>query len=47
MGNILEESIEIERAVIKLISKVLPIFKRHIYTSYRISTRCYRGVKDE
>ena len=45
--SILEESTGIERAVIKLIAKVLPIFKRHICTRYRISTSYYRGVKDE
>ena len=47
VGSILEEPIGIERAVIKLIAKVLLIFERHICMSYRISSRYYRGVKDE
>ena len=47
VGSILEESIGIERAVMKLISKVLLIFERHICTRYRISLWYYEGVKDE
>ena len=44
--SIIKESIGIEWASIKLFTKVLPVFKHYIYTSYSISTDYYRGQED-
>jgi len=44
--SIIEESTSIERAPIKLFTKVLPRFKRYICTGYRISSRYYGRPTD-
>ena len=44
VGSIMQESIGIERDIIKLIYKILLIFKRYIYTSYSISEQYYGRV---
>jgi len=46
-SSVLQELIKIERVVIKLISKVLSIFERHICTSYSISKQFYGGTQDK
>ena len=47
IDSILQESIGIEREVIVLISRILLIFQRYIYTSYGISKCFYRGIKEK
>ena len=45
IGAIIEESIRIERKLIQLIAKVLPIMEHYICTSFGASAEYYRGVK--
>ena len=46
IGSIIQESVSIERNTIKLILKIIPNFEHYICTSYSISTKYYRGQKD-
>lgn len=45
IGSILEESAEINRSVVRLVTSILPIFKYHICTGFGISKNSY-GNKD-
>jgi len=47
VGSILEESIRIERQVIKLLMKILLILKRYICTSYIINENHHSRKEDD
>ena len=44
---IIKESIGIERKLIKLIAKLLPMIKHYIYTAYRVSENYYSRYNDK
>ena len=46
IASILQESMGVERKAIKLLTKVIPIFKYYICTIYGVSNTCYRGEID-
>ena len=43
IGLIIQESVEVQRLLIKLIAKILPIIEHHICTSFGASKEYYRG----
>jgi len=47
IGSIVKELIGIERKLIQLIAKVLPIIEHHICTSFGASSEFYRGINNK
>jgi len=47
IGSIVQESMGVERNIIKLIAKVIPDFQHYIYTTYRVSEKYYRGQNNQ
>ena len=41
---IMQESVGVERLLIKLFAKLLLVMEHYICTSYRASNHCYRGL---
>ena len=44
--SIVQESVGMGRNIIKLILKIIPNFEYHICISFGVSTKYYRGLKD-
>ena len=44
---IMQESVRVKRLPIKSFTKLFPIIKHYIYTSYRISLSYYRGFNEK
>ena len=45
-NGFIEELVRIDRNVIKLIMKIIPIMEHHIYTRHGMSKEKYGGVED-
>ena len=43
MGGIVEESLGVDRKAIRVITKIISVFRHQVYTSYGASLITYRG----